>query len=70
MLQNIKSSYFYKIIFSFTSEKRKLNLIKYNNVLKNILDIDIINYRFFSGKYIIFEKNGFGKEYNAYKNQL
>ena len=70
MLKNIKSSYFIKIIFSYTIEKRKLNLIKYNNVIKNILEIDIINYRFFSGKYIIYEKKRFGKEYNAYNDQL
>ena len=70
MLQNNKSSYFIQIIFSFINEKRKLNLIRYNKVLKNALDIGIINYRFFSGKYIIFEKNGFGKEYNAFNDQL
>ena len=27
------------------------------------LDINIINYKFFSGRYIIYESKGFGKEY-------
>ena len=30
------------------------------------LDISIINYKFFSGRYIIYESNGFGKEYNGF----
>ena len=70
MLQSIKSPYFIKFIFSFINEKRKLNLIKYNNCFKNLIGINIINYRFFSGKYIIYEKTGFGKEYNAYDDSL
>ena len=61
MKGNIKSSYFTKIIFSYIDEKRKLKLIKYNKNIKNKLDIHLVNYKFLSGKYFIFEPNGKGK---------
>ena len=35
-----------------------------------ILNISLINYKFFSERYIIFEKNGKGKEYNKYNDTL
>ena len=47
MLKNIKSDHFIKILFSFLFEKDKLEIIKYNKSLQNILDINIINYKFF-----------------------
>ena len=62
MLQNIKSIYFIKRLFTFVYEKNKLDIIKYNKNMKGILDISLINYKFFSKRYIIFEKNGKGKE--------
>ena len=34
MLENIKSSYFVKIVFSIVDEKKKLKLIKYNKKLQ------------------------------------
>ena len=36
--------------------------IRYNKNLQNELDLRLANYKFFSGKYFIFEKNGKGKE--------
>ena len=63
-LKNIKSKYFVAFIFSFLSEKRKLEIIKYNKNLQNILNIKLINYKFYSGKSIIYELNGKAKEYN------
>ena len=68
MLKNVKSSYFLRIIFSFVDEKQKLELIKYNKSLQQIINISLINYKYFSGKYIEFESNGKGKEYNDYYN--
>ena len=56
MLENIKSSFFQKIIFILLDERRKLQLIKYNKNFQNLLDIKLINYKIFSGKYIIKEK--------------
>ena len=64
MLKNSKSIYFIKRLFTFVDEKDKLDIIKYNKNMQNILDINLINYKFFSDRYIIFEKNGKGKEYN------
>ena len=70
MLKNSKSIYFIKRLFTFVDEKDKLNIIKYNKNMQNILDISLINYKFFSDRYIIFEKNGKGKEYNNYSDKL
>ena len=64
MLKNIKSSYFYQIIFSFIIEKRKLELFKYNKDIQNKLDITLYDYRQFSQKYIKYETKNKGKEYN------
>ena len=66
MLENIKSKYILKIIFYFIEEKKKLKVIKYNKYLQNKFDIKIIDYRLLSQKYIIYEDNFRGKEYNIY----
>ena len=63
MLSNIKSSYFSEIIFSYIYERKKLKLVKYNKSLQKNINISIINYKFYSGKYIIYETNNIGKEY-------
>ena len=64
MLQKTKSEYFIKRLFTFVDEKNKLDIIKYNKNMQNILDISLINYKTFSGRYILYGKNGKGKEYN------
>ena len=46
-------------------KKTKLQIIKYNKYLQNILDIKFINYKFLSGSYIIYEENGKGKKYDG-----
>ena len=69
MLDNIKAIYFIRFYFSFINEKRKLGLIKYNKKLKSWLDINLLNYKLFSGRYIIYEENNKGKEYD-YKGNL
>ena len=70
MLENIKSSYFSKMIFSWIDEKRKLNTIKYNKNLQEKMNITLLNYKIFYGKYIIFEDKGKGKEYNVFNDKL
>ena len=70
MLKNSKSIYFIKKLFNFIDEKNKLDIIKYNKNIQNILDISLINYKFFSNRYIIFENNGKGKEYFWYNSDL
>ena len=63
MLDNIKSTYFTKMMFCILDEKRKLEIIKYNKSLQNNMNISLINYKIFSGKYILLETNRKGKEY-------
>ena len=65
MLENVKSLYFAKIVFSFVDEKQKLKLVKRNKSLQKKIDISIINYMHFKGRYIIYDSNGKGKEYNV-----
>ena len=42
----------------------------YNKILQKNLNISIINYKHFSGRYIIYDQNGVGKEYNGYDDKL
>ena len=70
MLENIKSSFFIKMVFFLLDEEIKLKIVKYNKILQNKLDININNYKLFRGKYIVYEENGIVKEYDAYNNEL
>ena len=67
---NVKTLYFIKVLFSYLNEKRKLKIINYNKSLQNLLDINIINYKIFSGKYIEYDSNGKVKEYDSYNYHL
>ena len=51
-------------------EKIKLKVIKYNKKLQKNIDIKLINYKFYSGKYIIYENKFKVKEYDGYYNDL
>ena len=57
-------------IFTYLEEKRKLNLVKYNKKFQNILNINLINYKLISGKYIIHEKNDIWKIYDSFNDNL
>ena len=70
MLRNIKSKYFRQLIFSHIKEGIKLNLVKYNKILQSELDICLNNYKLFTGRYIIYEKNGKTKEYSSFNDYL
>ena len=72
MSQNIKSKYIVKYALSYMNEKTKLYLIKYSKRLQNITNISLINYKVFSGKYIIYDNNNNkkGKEYKYYGDKL
>ena len=63
MLSDVKSKYIIRLIMSLLNENLKLYLIKYNNNLQNILGIDLAYYKNFSGRFIVKEKGGRGKEY-------
>ena len=64
MLKNIKSLFIIKKIFMHLSDYRLLKLIKYNKLMQRKLNINLYNYRIFKGKYIEYDKNGNGKEYD------
>ena len=70
MIKNIKSTFTLKIIFSFMDDKSKLQLVKYNKRIQNILNINLLHYKLFSGKYLILEENGYGKEYDSYNDNI
>ena len=69
-LRDIKSSYIIKAVFSFLTEKQKLNMIIYNKALQNMLLIEFGDYKRISGKFKINGKNGEGREYILYINKL
>ena len=68
--RNIKSSFILKNIFSFLSEKEKLNIITYNKQLQKILSVAFEDYERISGKYRISQGNRIGKEYIKYTDRL
>ena len=68
--ENIKSKYILKFIYSYLNEKTKLEIIKYNKTIQNIINIKLTNYKFLSGSYLIFETNQKGKEYNGKDDYL
>ena len=70
MLKRIKTSYFLKIVFYHLSELLKLKIAKYSKYLQKDLDRKIIHYKSFSGRYIIYQKEGKGKEFSGYSDKL
>ena len=64
MLKNIKSLKFFKKIFMNLLDYRLLELIKYNKFVQNSLNINLYNYKIFKGKYVDYDTNGKGKEYD------
>ena len=73
-LNIIISSYFIQNLFAHINEGIKLKLIRYNKNMQNIININLINYKTFSGKYIEYESNengsGKGKEYNIFNDEI
>ena len=63
MLKNIKSIYFIRMLFTYFTEKKKLELVKHNKNLQNLLNINLINYIYLSGKIINFKTKTEIKEY-------
>ena len=70
MLNTIKSKYIMKNIFLLLDEKKLLQLVAYNKELQNLMDIKLICYKVVSGKYFLWDKNGYGKEYNINDDEL
>ena len=70
MLDKIKSAFNLKNFFSYIYEGAKLNIIKYNKNIQQRLDISILNYKIYSGKFKVEEKDGIVKEYDGYNDSL
>ena len=70
MIENIKSAYFIKHLFSYIHDGITLALAKYNKKLQNILNIGLFNYKIFSGKYIKYEGKGRVEIYNAFDDRI
>ena len=70
MLKDIKSFYFILKLFLHLDEKQKLKVVKFNKSLQKQIDISILNYKYFSERYIIYESKGTGKEYYIYNDEL
>ena len=71
MLKKIRSVYLLKELFSSIDEGTKLKIIKYNKSFQKNLNINIINYKIFSGRYIIYDEDGKKwLEYNSYNDIL
>ena len=70
MLEKIKSKYILKFIFTYVNERRKLILIQINKKIIDKLEIKLINYQFLAGKYRIGKRNGKGKEYDSFDDNL
>ena len=70
MVENIKSNFFVRYLFSFVDDGKQLYLVKYNKRLQKLLNINIMNYRFFTGKYIEYDTNEKVKIYDCFSNNL
>ena len=70
MFDNINSSFLIKTIFSLLDERIILELVKYNKKLQEKIDISLICYKVYSGKYKIGEKNGKGQEFYRCNDKL
>ena len=70
MFDNINSRFIVKTIFSFLDERKILELLKYNKNLQEKIDLSLIDYKFYSGKYKIGEKNGKGQEFYICNDKL
>ena len=57
MIKSIKSTIIFKNVFSFINEYIKLKLVKYIKYAQIKLGIEITNYIYYQGKYIIYESN-------------
>ena len=71
MLKNIKSKYILEIyVLSYLDDKRKLNLVKYSKKFQRKIEVNLVDYKCCSKKYIIYDTNKKVKEYNALNDKL
>ena len=70
MLNNIKSLTILKIVFHYANTRIKFKFVSYNKNLQHKLNLNIIDFQRFSGKYKIIDEKGIVKEYDSYKDVL
>ena len=70
MAKYIKSIYILNHIFSYISDIKKFELLKYNKNFQNQMNINIINYKLLSGKYFQYITKNSGKLYDAYEDTI
>ena len=63
LIKTVKSKYIRIEIFSYLKQNVKLEIIKYNKIYHNLLEINIESYKKERKKIRIIENNVFGKEY-------
>ena len=66
----VKSRFILIDIFAYLDIHKTLEIISYNKIIQEKLEISKDDYKKESGKYIIGERNGKGKEYDMRKNKL
>ena len=64
MLENIKSVFFQRIVLGQLNDERKTKLVKYSKSLQNRINLNLIKYQLFSGRYILYEPEKEGKLYD------
>ena len=64
----INEKTFYNTQKEVFCDKIKFNLVVHNKDLQNKLCLKIIDFRRYSERYIIMEKDGKGKEYNSFND--
>ena len=69
-LKNINSKYIIKMVLSYLCQKNQIKIFKYNKMVQNMMDLNLNKCKFFSGRYIEYETNIKGKEYNGYNDIL
>ena len=61
VLESKKQSFIIPLMLSYLVEKRKLETIKYNKRIQNLININLVNYKLLCKRYIKFKEKGRGK---------
>ena len=70
LFNNVKSTFFIPRIFLFINDRVKLRIIQQNKYLQKLMDINILNYKIISERYVEYQSDGKAKEFNMYNDEL
>ena len=62
MLRKVRGNFIINNIFLNIKETKKFNLVRYNKMIQQSLNIKLIDYKRLSDRYTIFEENGCTKK--------